>query len=326
MQGINDPDIILADESPDMLEPTPQSHKEETTEENTEAVLSPQVEQERYWNDFLKHLEASDEQNDKSERLVCRLDRDLADSLDDCVIYNRSRSDMVNAIVRSFSMPTCRSWPSFAGKRNHCLPTSISKPMRKRRTNWTEQKIALLVQLYPIETTPHTAQVLDMSERSVKMKARQLGLKKMEKTRWLERADYIRNHFGHRSFAEIGKDLGVSREYVRRIAANMGLKRTPSEDFNLFSRIHTDIMRRERRRVIFGLSPITRIKVVSNRARVRLRSWLRSQGYVAGEEYGILYYPDHIRRIKESEMRGAKLGFRFLPFPVEATVVLSNLL
>lgn len=53
--------------------------------------------------------------------------------------------------------------------------------MRKRRTNWTEQKIALLVQLYPIETTPHTAQVLDMSERSVKMKARQLGLKKMEK-------------------------------------------------------------------------------------------------------------------------------------------------
>lgn len=42
--------------------------------------------------------------------------------------------------------------------------------MRKRRTNWTEQKIALLVQLYPIETTPHTAQVLDMSERSVKMK------------------------------------------------------------------------------------------------------------------------------------------------------------
>lgn len=198
--------------------------------------------------------------------------------------------------------------------------------MRKRRTNWTEQKIALLVQLYPIETTPHTAQVLDMSERSVKMKARQLGLKKMEKTRWLERADYIRNHFGHRSFAEIGKDLGVSREYVRRIAANMGLKRTPSEDFNLFSRIHTDIMRRERHRVIFGLSPITRIKVVSNRARVRLRSWLRSQGYVAGEEYGILYYPDHIRRIKESEMRGAKLGFRFLPFPVEATVVLSNLL
>lgn len=103
MQGINDPDILLANESPDMLEPTPQSSKEEVSSDSSEeAVLSPQVEQERYWNDFQKHLEASDEQNDKSERLVCRLDRDLADSLDDCVIYNRSRSDMVNAIVRSF--------------------------------------------------------------------------------------------------------------------------------------------------------------------------------------------------------------------------------
>ena len=78
--------------------------------------------------------------------------------------------------------------------------------------------------------------------------------------------------------------------------------------------------------VIFGLSPITRIKVVSNRARVRLRSWLKSKGYIAGEEYGILYYTDDLHRIQESELRGAKLGFRFLPYPSEETIVLSNLL
>ena len=47
-------------------------------------------------------LESSDEQKDKSDRLVCKLDRDLADSLDDCNIHNRCRSDLVNAIVRSF--------------------------------------------------------------------------------------------------------------------------------------------------------------------------------------------------------------------------------
>lgn len=34
--------------------------------------------------------------------------------------------------------------------------------MRKKRTNWTEQKIAVLIQLYPIETTPITAEVLGM--------------------------------------------------------------------------------------------------------------------------------------------------------------------
>lgn len=198
--------------------------------------------------------------------------------------------------------------------------------MRKRRTNWTEQKIALLIQLYPIETTPYTASVLDMCERAVKSKASQLGLKKTAKAKWLERVDYIRNHFGHRSYAEIGKELGVSRAYVRRLASHMGLQRTPTETFQVYSRIRSDMMRRERRRVIFGLSPITHIKVVSNRARVRLRSWLKSKGYIAGEEYGILYYTDDLHRIQESELRGAKLGFRFLPYPSEETIVLSNLL
>ena len=187
--------------------------------------------------------------------------------------------------------------------------------MRKKRTNWTEQKIAVLIQLYPIETTPRTAEVLGMCERAVK-----------EKARWMEHADYVRNHFTHRSYAEIGKELGISREYARRIAVRMGLKRTALEDFKVLSRIHSDIMRRERRRVIFGLSPITRIKVVSNRARVRLRSWLKSKGYIAGEEYGILYYTDDLHRIQESELRGAKLGFRFLPYPSEETIVLSNIL
>lgn len=198
--------------------------------------------------------------------------------------------------------------------------------MRKRRTNWTEQKIALLVQLYPIETTSYTAVALGMCERAVKMKARQLGLKKMTKSKWLERVDYIRNHISHRSYAEIGKELGVTRGYVHHIADNMGLKRTPVESFQVNSRIHGNLTRRERRRVIFGLCPITRIKVVSNRARVRLRSWLKSKGYIAGEEYGILYYTDNIRRIKETELRGAKLGFRFLPFPEDATIILSNII
>ena len=99
-----------------------------------------------------------------------------------------------------------------------------------------------------------------MCERAVKEKARSLGLKKAVKSRWMEHADYVRNHFAHRSYAEIGKELGISREYARRIAVRMGLKRTALEDFKVLSRIHSDIMRRERRRVIFGLSPITRIK------------------------------------------------------------------
>jgi hypothetical protein len=54
------------------------------------------------WNSFLSHLESSDTRDGRNDRLVCKLDRDLADSLDDCNIHNRCRSDLVNAIVRAF--------------------------------------------------------------------------------------------------------------------------------------------------------------------------------------------------------------------------------
>ena len=108
-QGINDSDIILTHELPEMLEKSSglQDRTNDTSEKKTETdgepiLLSPSKEVEDYWTGFLKNLEISDESNVKSERLVCRLDRDLADSLDDCNSHNRSRSDMVNAIVRTF--------------------------------------------------------------------------------------------------------------------------------------------------------------------------------------------------------------------------------
>ena len=52
------------------------------------------------WQDFMAYLEAPTDGNGKADRLVCKLDRDLADSLDDCDIRGRCRSDLVNAIER----------------------------------------------------------------------------------------------------------------------------------------------------------------------------------------------------------------------------------
>ena len=41
------------------------------------------------WQDFMAYLEAPTDGNGKADRLVCKLDRDLADSLDDCDIRGR---------------------------------------------------------------------------------------------------------------------------------------------------------------------------------------------------------------------------------------------
>ncbi len=91
-KGINDSDFTLG-KPKDKVEPAPVQATEEQ---------APSATMDKCWNDFMGYLESSDEQKDKSDRLVCKLDRDLADSLDDCNIHNRCRSDLVNAIVRSF--------------------------------------------------------------------------------------------------------------------------------------------------------------------------------------------------------------------------------
>lgn len=93
LKGINDPEMTLTD-----------GHTETTVENQPESVeerFTPVSDNSDYWQDFLSYLE-SDTQEYKGERMICKLDRDLADSLDECNIHNRSRSDMVNAIVRTF--------------------------------------------------------------------------------------------------------------------------------------------------------------------------------------------------------------------------------
>ena len=90
LKGINDPEMTLTDE-----------HTETATTYQVEITKDFESANSDYWQSFLSYLE-SDTREDKGERMICKLDRDLADSLDECNIHNRSRSDMVNAIVRTF--------------------------------------------------------------------------------------------------------------------------------------------------------------------------------------------------------------------------------
>ena len=53
-----------------------------------------------------------------------------------------------------------------------------------RHHKWTEEKLAALARLFPVESTKHTATVLQMSVTAVKGKAKELGLKKETKSEW----------------------------------------------------------------------------------------------------------------------------------------------
>lgn len=194
----------------------------------------------------------------------------------------------------------------------------------KKKIRWTDEMIGILRDLYPVETTSYTASVLGVCENTIKKKARELGIEKFAKAKWLERAEYIRSHFYDKSFSEIGRALGITKNSVSRIAEQIGLKRTDKETSDMKSRVRGELIKREKRRMIFGLDPITHIKVVTNRPRIKLRAWLKTKGYIVGDKRNVMYYPSDITRRHEHECRGAELGLRFLPLPIEEEIFLPK--
>ena len=74
---------------------------DETENRETEPAAQSNVD-DAIWNRFMENLETGTPSGIKDERLIVKLDRDLADSLDECNFSNKCRSDVANAIIRSF--------------------------------------------------------------------------------------------------------------------------------------------------------------------------------------------------------------------------------
>ena len=96
-RGINDSELILTQDTAGT-----QVEQNENNNEAQEKDTAVSLSDTGCWDDFMEYLQSDDSKTDKTERLVCKLDRDLADSLDDCDIHGRCRSVLVNAIVRAF--------------------------------------------------------------------------------------------------------------------------------------------------------------------------------------------------------------------------------
>lgn len=100
-----------------------------------------------------------------------------------------------------------------------------------RQHKWTEERLAALKQLFPIESTKHTAAVLQMSMTAVKQKAKELGLQKITKSRWAKRAEYVRTHYCQCSLSEMAKKLNISRTSVLQHHRETGTNTHQGTDF-----------------------------------------------------------------------------------------------
>lgn len=183
-----------------------------------------------------------------------------------------------------------------------------------KKTIWTDDSIAYLKENYPYTTDTAIAQHLCVNRKTVSLKAKELGLEKGIRPEWLDLAERVRELLGSHSNAEIAAITGISSRSVSRIVAVLGLRRTKKEEQSIRSRIRQDIMKREKRRVIFGLPPITRIKVVTNKPRIKMRHSLKKAGYLVIRGQNVMYYHPDMGRDHSREDIGRKLGLRFEPW------------
>lgn len=183
-----------------------------------------------------------------------------------------------------------------------------------KKTIWTDDSIAYLKENYPHTTDTAIAQHLCVNRKTVSLKAKELGLEKGIRPEWLDFAERVRELHGSHSNAEIAAITGISSRSVSRIVAVLGLRRTKKEEQSIRSRIRQDIMKREKRRVIFGLPPITKIKVVTNKPRIKMRHSLKKAGYLVIRGQNVLYYHPDMERDHSREDIGRKLGLRFEPW------------
>lgn len=183
-----------------------------------------------------------------------------------------------------------------------------------KKTIWTDDSIAYLKENYPHTTDTAIAQHLCVNRKTVSLKAKELGLEKGIRPEWLDLAERVRELHGSHSNAEIAAITGISSRSVSRIVAVLGLRRTKKEEQSIRSRIRQDIMKREKRRVIFGLPPITKIKVVTNKPRIKMRHSLKKAGYLVIRGQNVMYYHPDMERDLSREDIGRKLGLRFEPW------------
>ncbi len=168
-----------------------------------------------------------------------------------------------------------------------------------KRKNWTEAETTYLMENYPAISDTVMAARLGVSRRTLSNKAHELGLDKGINPEWLERAEKVR---------------GIPLRSVARIISKLGLNRSKREENRIRSRIRRNITDREKRRVIFGLAPLTRIKVVTNKHRIKLRHALKKAGYIVQRGQNVMYYHPEMERDHRRENAGRSVGLSFEPW------------
>ena len=195
---------------------------------------------------------------------------------------------------------------------------------KKEAIEWTEERLNYLRQNYQTQTNEQLAEHFGISARTLRRKAKQIGLTKREPvTKTKQTEELVRDMYPDHSLNEIAEKANISWRTVRRMAIQMGLKRTPEEESRMRSRIRTNLIKSERRRIAFGLEQRTKMKLVCNLERIQLRSILKGYGYIVFKGDNTIYYTMDLKRHPVREERARKAGLKFAPWCPPAVILRS---
>lgn len=182
-----------------------------------------------------------------------------------------------------------------------------------RKIEWTDEMLSELKTCYRLETDMALAGRLGMCSKTLVSKARSLGLSKKPVRTNKTAIEMVSHLYEDHSYSEMAKMAGISPRTVSRIVKALHLQRTPLMERQIRSRRRKELIRRERAHVLYGLPQKTKIKVVSNRPRIALRSKLKAKGYRVFAGSNVIYYYKWQTRCHLRERNGRKLGLRFEP-------------
>lgn len=196
----------------------------------------------------------------------------------------------------------------------------------RRRKVWTEEDDRILMARFQNDYLSDIARDLGCDLSCVNRHARKLGLYKDNPyARNHEAREILKDEYLNLTYGEIAKRTGLTKNGVWKIAQSLGLRHTKEQRNRKLSKAISEVYRKERSRVTFGFDQKTNLKVVSNRKKNMLRHRMKEYGYiVTGRGDNVLYYTDSLARSPEREERGARLGLRFRPLPVESTEELTE--
>ena len=198
---------------------------------------------------------------------------------------------------------------------------------RGKKMIWTEERIAELRRCYSVESNENLANRLETSPRTLVRKAKELGIYKSRPvTKTTGIGQQVRELYSTHSQTEIAEITHTSNCTIRRIVSELKITRTKEEDKEIRSRLRRKLIKSERARIAFGLDQRTNIKLVTNRSKIRLRTKLKSNGYIVKRGSKTIYYTPEMKRHLEREENGRKLGLEFAPWSVPAIITSQSIL